>query len=240
MRHWLLGIVFLCSPSLVIAASTLEFQAKQGEYLARHQVYIDKGRLLIKSLGVDGDQDLIFDNTKKTLSLINHRSRSYVSFDEQTVITIARQAKQLQQLFGISSDIGSSTIILKPGKNLSISGYPCKQINVFRKNVHISEVCITDPQALGIPIEDLNLLKVIQYIGESLTQNAGQIINQLGANIPEYGFSQLNGMPIAIIDLSQVKKSSLNLISVQSGIGEVKIKIPSGYTPQSFPSLLGF
>ena len=256
MLKSLTGIILIFFLNSAMSASTLDFQLNHNQQTSQQITYIDDGKLLVKAIGGDTGQDLLFEQENSTLTLINHQTRTYSQFSESVIANFASQAQglvsilesqmenlpeeeanQLRALLGISDDEQTNVLeplTLKAVGTRTIAGYPCQHIEAYKNTTQVAVVCVSDPSVLKIPPEDFSVLRSMQKTAETIARTAGAILEKFGATIPNYGYNQLDGMPIEIVNMEQTIPSSLTLVSIANGAPEA-LGVPQGYTLRVVP-----
>lgn len=269
MRYPLITVMSLCMCNSVWSDSTLQFQVKDltkpKAPVQTQTVYVKDGRILIKAAGGDNRIDLLFNNTDKTMIIVDHAKRTYMPLDEQRVGQLVERAEglmstvqeqlanlppeqraQLEQLLGNSNlgGIAQGKSAPPPPKKYikvgmrEVHKIRCQGVEVIEGGTKIAELCLAGPSAIGIPNQDFETVKAFQLFGERLARHASKLAEQFGARVPEFGNQKLAGLPVELKDLSSNAHMEMSIARVATNaIAAKAMEIPADYSAEQLPSL---
>lgn len=245
-----LGCILFAS-SVVHAESVVDFRVENGKAISEQPVFIKQGAVLVKSAGGDGNLDILYEQPKQQLVLIDHKRHEFTVVTDEKVVRIARQAEDVRPLLqgigeqlrklspkqrakwedmlgGISLDkfdaakrAAQSTQLLKTGVSKTIAGISCEEMNVVRKGAPAVEFCLADPAALRLPADDAATLRSLIGFTQHLAARAESLSSQFGIELPLGSITNLVGVPVEMKDFGGKHPVALTL---------------SGVSDQGFPS----
>ena len=238
-------------------------QVDQASEVAQF-AYIDDGKVLIKAAGGDPKYDLLFQQASETMTIIDHNDKTTLDIDAEKVAALASQAQgmidivrqQVQQgMEGMSEEqqqrvqamiegLGGGKLMETPAPPkpkevreigaATINGYTCQKMEVWQGNEKTSEVCTAEPEDVGIPAEDYEVIQAMQAMSQKLRKQTAEISAQMGQNVPQFGDTETPGVPVQMKDRAG---NTMTITQVQPGVGEVKLTKPAGYTAKPMPTL---
>jgi hypothetical protein len=90
---WPLSLAVLAAVPPVHADAVLDYEivAGQGRPPQAQTAYVKEGRILMKGFTGNADGDMLFDQAKQNITIINHRDRKFMTLDEKSVQQMAQQ-----------------------------------------------------------------------------------------------------------------------------------------------------
>lgn len=116
----------------------------------------------------------------------------------------------------------------------TINGYTCTMTEIFEGNNKVSETCTAQPTDIGLPPSDYEVIVAMQSMAKRLQDETAKISGQMGQSVPQFGTSDLPGVPVLMQDR---EGNTMTVTSVEAGIGNANLNKPDGYAPKQMPSL---
>jgi len=228
-------------------------------------VYIQQDKLMVRNVGGQSGIDMLFSKKDDTMTIINHQQKSYVVVDEERIAQLAGQAQGL--LDAIQQQLEKQMKEMPPEKqarmremmekygmkdpnappppprtikrlgNRAINGFKCRQVEVYKGPAKMSELCVADASALGLPAADYATIQAMQGFGERLSSHTARLSGKLSQQMPDFGGRELGGVPVEMKDLLNEDRTVMTVTAVNKGIGTVRIAVPNDYKPQALPSI---
>jgi hypothetical protein len=86
-----LGTLLVALPAHADAVLDYEVVAGKGRPPQVQTAYVKDGRILMKGFTGSADGDMLFDQAKQNITIINHRDRKFMTLDEKSVQQMAQQ-----------------------------------------------------------------------------------------------------------------------------------------------------
>jgi hypothetical protein len=116
----------------------------------------------------------------------------------------------------------------------TINGLACNKTEVYEGGQKIAEVCTSPADVLGIPAADFAVIEAMRKMSDKLREETAKISGQMGQNLPQFGNSEVAGVPVQMKDKSG---NSMTVTRIQAGIGDAVLEKPAGYITKQMPSL---
>ena len=116
----------------------------------------------------------------------------------------------------------------------TINGFACNKTEVYEGAQKIAEVCTAPADVLGIPAVDYAVIGAMRKMSDKLREETAKISGQMGQNLPQFGNSEVAGVPVHMKDKSG---NSMTVTQIQAGIGDIVLEKPAGYITKQMPSL---
>ena len=116
----------------------------------------------------------------------------------------------------------------------TINGFTCNKTEVYEGGQKVAEVCTAPADVLGIPAADFAVIEAMRKMSDKLRNETAKISGQIGQNLPQFGNSEVAGVPVQMKDKSG---NSMTITQIQAGIGDVVLDKPAGYVAKQMPSL---
>ena len=262
----LAGVLFTAAAG---ADTTIEFAVKQSPTAPpqTQSVYIKDGMLMVKAAGGDANTDLVFQQPTGTMTIVNHRDRTFTKLDEKRIGEMTQQAESMmsavqQQMAEQLADLppeqaermrammgnmgmgatGAPPPAPEPSRLVekgydSVNGIDCQKMDVLKGQRKMAELCVASPGEVGIPNRDYAVIKAMQGFGARVAEQTSGFLSRFGSQVPEFGGMQVDGVPISMLDLSGNSQTSMTVTRIGSGTGGVTPGVPQGYVEKQLPSL---
>jgi hypothetical protein len=127
-----------------------------------------------------------------------------------------------------------TTRLVKTGRNHTVAGVSCEQVQVFEGNKQTAEICLADTAKLNLQETDYAVLLSLFGFAERLATKTQGLTKQFGVNIPNLDLHGLAGVPVEFHDVSKSKRSmTLSRINTAQ-VCEELMQIPEGYRVEGF------
>lgn len=235
----LAGLVFAGSPT-AMAAGILSYSVMQGGHKAVQTVNIQNGQVWITHAGGDNKTDVLFDRTTNQWVLIDHRRQRYTPVNEETVRKLGSQIETMTPLVkGLGDQIRrlnpqqrskwekmlngfpldafdqvrkelKTTQLKATGKTQTVSGVRCEVMQLKTGHGDM-ELCLAQPQALGLTTEDADTLQALTTFSQQLALRAHGLASPFGLAIARTDLTKLAGIPILVRVTHQRNPLSMTL-----------------------------
>lgn len=102
--RWIWAVI-VAIPMLSEAASSLHYRLAGSSTV--QPIVIKEGRVLIPGLDATDHRDLLFDRSRDQAVVIDHKTQTFVTVDDQAIDRLSRQSEPLQPLIaGIGAQLG--------------------------------------------------------------------------------------------------------------------------------------
>lgn len=228
--------------------------------------YIQNAKMFFRSATTNQDTDLLYDQARSAITIINHKDRTFMVLDEQSIAKFMSGTMQMmnrvqeqlnQQMKGMSPEqraqiermmggmmqppkqAESPPIkYIKTNKSQKVSGIACQITHMVKAGKPVTEVCLAKTNAVNMPAADLKTLLSMQATATKLAGAAAPLLERLGSEMPELGGQNLDGLPLMVTDLSGNSRTRMTVKSVTQGsVPKGAMSIPKGYRPSQLPSL---
>ncbi len=224
------------------AASSLQYRLDGSDKL--QPILVREGRVLIPGLDAKHGRDLLFDRTRGEAVVIDHKTQTFVTVDDQAIDRISRQSEPLQPLIaGLAAQLGKltpeqrakwqdmlggidldkfasaakdtgPTRLARSGGHNKVGAFPCNRVTVLTGKKKLAELCISQADVLGLPAEDYATIRALFDFAQHLAVKTRGFSRLMGWSIPVVSIQDIPGVPIEIRDLSGQHRATLSLASV--------------------------
>lgn len=235
----LASLVVAGSPK-AMAASVLSYSVMQGGHKVVQTVNIQDGQVWITHAGGDNKTDVLFDRTTSQWVLIDHRRQRHTPVNEETVRKLGSQIETMTPLVkGLGDQIRrlnpqqrskwekmlngfpldtfeqvrqelKTTQLKITGKSRTIGGVGC-EVMQLKTGYGDMELCLAQPQALGLTAEDADTLQALTDLSQQLVLRAHGLASPFGLAIARTDLAKLAGIPILIRVTHQRNPLSMTL-----------------------------
>lgn len=249
VRSGMMATFLFCAS---IDAAEIQFVVEERGRIVQQIAHVTATKIFVKTVGGDPQRDLLFDVSSQTLFVIEHRDRSYLQVDNQTINEVAAlidsvsgvvESQQgvlsdLLSTFGLSEESELPIAELRDsGKQLSIVGYSCQLHQAHLEGELNFEICVANNQALKLRQAEFSALREFFLFSNRLQNKAGKLLSVLGLNLPKMNLSETSGLPIGMHSPSQGLK--VRISAIDSELIPPARSIPSGYTRSEIPLISG-
>lgn len=269
MKNFVLSVSALVAAiclNAVHADATLHFDVTTNKQTTPQvqTVYVKGGRFMVQAAGGDRNIDLLYDRAKDTMYVIDHQGKSYMTFDEKTVLQLGQaaamvtalrrqlaeqlqkmppeQQERMRKMLGDIDPPAAAEQAPRSVKKLgmtSVNGYACERLAVYRGAKKFSEMCVSQARTVGLSEDDYKTIKALQAFQERVWTQASKITDQAGGHMPEFGGKNINGVPIEMKDFAGPAPTTMVVSKAYRGVGGKALGIPQGYKATSLPSFGG-
>ncbi|HWO99399.1 MAG TPA: hypothetical protein VNL74_02070 [Methylococcus sp.] len=248
----------------VLADSTLEYRLS-GE-TAPQAVLIKDDRVLIRSVSDGAKFDILFRGSDKVVFLIDHHQRSYTPVTERRIAELTSQAQQIQPLLrGFGEQIGQLSpkqkakwaemlggvdlerLTARPkaqapvrligvGAGKTPEGIVCNRLELRQGSEKKGEVCLAEPEALGLPKSDYDALRSLLAFSARVADQAKDVATRFVdiGPIPTVDLDDYPGVPVEFHSSSSRPEVFLTLSRIHTEpLSERALEIPTGYPSKS-------
>ncbi|MGI9319314.1 MAG: hypothetical protein ACR2QW_18445 [bacterium] len=247
---WCLILMLFSSSS--IEAASVKFIIEDRGQVVNQTAQIADTTIFVKATGGDPQRDLMFDARRDILYLIEHRDRSFLQIDNQTIDEVAAlvdsvsgvvESQQgvlsdLLSTFGIDGEPEKPAAALRDsGRQLSIGGYPCQLHQAHVDSDLQFEICVAGNQTLNLLPEDFTTLRKFLIFSNRLQSRAGKLLTVLGLSLPRMDLMKTEELPIGLH--APAKGLKVRVTSIDPEVSPSTQSIPPGYTRSTIPLLSG-
>ncbi len=229
-------------------------------------MYVKDGKLVVKGAGGQPSIDMLFQRDNGLMSIVDHNEKTFMEFDEERISRLADQAQgmitivqqqladklaglppeqaaRVQEMLGGMGVGQAEPPAAKAAKRLvrsgtsKINGFSCEQIDVIEGDSKVAELCVASAAALGVPPDDYATLEALKAFGERLAAKTAHIAKQFGNSVPEFGGTEIDGIPVAMKDLSGASETSMVLTRIDEGVDDAAMAVPADYARRELPTL---
>ncbi len=249
----------------VMAASTLAYRVVQGGRTAMQVVNIQDGKIWISGVGGDSKTDVLFDRATQYGVLIDHRHQTYTPVNEEAIGKLCAQIEDMVPLVqGLGDQIRrlnpqqrakwekmldgfpldafdqarqqmQSTHLHPKGRTQTIAGVRCDSMDLKAGHTADLELCIAQPDALSLTVEDADTLRAFIGFTQRVTRKAHGLASRFGLVAGQSDLDKLAGIPIQIREKKGAKPLSMTLNQAEKIKTPLKpLQIPATYRFQKF------
>lgn len=228
--------------------------------------YIQDGKMSIRSDSAAKDTDLLYDQARSAITIVNHQDRTFMLLDEQSIAEFMSGTMQMmnrvqeqlsRQMQGMSPEQRAQIERMMGGlaqppkqseeppieyiqtnKTQKVNGVACRITSLVKAGQPVTEICLAKTTALKMPAGDLKTLLSMQATAAKLAGAAAPLLKRLGSQMPEFGGKNLDGLPLKVTDLTGNHRTQMTVKSVSQGNAPKRaMLVPKGYQPAQLPSL---
>ena len=228
--------------------------------------YIQNGKMSIQSNTAAKDTDLLYDKARSAITIVNHQERTFMLLDERSVTKFMSGTMQMmnrvqeqlsQQMQGMSPEQRAQIErmmgglaqppkkseeppieYIKTNKTQKVHGIACRITSLVKAGKPVTEICLAKTTAIKMPAGDLQTLLSMQATAAKIAGAAAPLIKRIGAQMPEFGGNNLDGLPLMVTDLAGNNRTQMTVKSVSQGNAPKKaMSVPQGYRPTQLPAL---
>jgi uncharacterized membrane protein YgcG len=251
--------------STAVADTTLQFTTNQGD--KPNWVMIKDGMVRMVSSSPQGEQVSIYDNNRKTFTVLDDKEKTYMVMDRNTVQEQAQSFKQMQQQmmaqmqerlkempaeerqqmeeqmakygFGTGAKKAPQPQFTtrKAGRTETVNGMQCEVYESLQDGKPVGQACVASIQSLGLSQADYNTLKGMFAFTRDM---AAQFAAAAGGPMPPNPmstFDNVEGLPIKVSGTGG-EVMTLEGISHNS-LSPNYFGIPVGYTRMDLSQPMG-
>ncbi|MDF9391865.1 MULTISPECIES: hypothetical protein [Methylococcus] len=193
-------LAFLFSIAAAFADTTLQYQVA-GEQTPQ-SLFVKDGQVLIKSAGGDPKLDILFNRSRNTAFLIDHRKQAYMPVTEQRVAELASQVQDVQPLLrglgeqlkkvspeqkaqwsdilgGVDldrvtakSEDNRPILLTQAGTATTQGGYACSKVELRQGGDKKGDICLASAETLKLPAGDYETLRAMMMFSSRIADKA--------------------------------------------------------------------
>lgn len=231
----LLSAATFLLPAKAFADTTLVYENAQGKPVMFH--YMTESQ--VRSEDHTNNTIMIFDGNTGNFFILYPDKREYTALNAEAMTQnatgpLAAFQKQMesmspQQREMMKGMMGSLLKKFEPavqeGETVTVAGYECQQLTLMMGSKVTSEMCMADPDALGISTAEIATL-------QQLTDKVQELANSFlaGFGIDLSALNKIKGVPVRITENGNTK--TLAKVS-EDDIPAQLFTIPEGYTKKA-------
>jgi hypothetical protein len=231
----------LLHPGNLFAGSLLEYAVSHDGHSSLQTATINHGEIVIRAAGGDPSLDLVFEQTSKRLTLVDHRRQRYTPVTEDAIARLAGQVEDVtpllrglgQQLRGLDARqrakwekmlggfpldafaVAQNTLqgitLDAAGTGKEIAGVPCKPLQLKGERFHPMALCIANPETLGLSGDDTAAVQSLVAMAHAVATRAHGLASRLGLALSNPHLDALTGIPVEIRELKGTHPLSMTL-----------------------------
>ena len=194
---------------------------------------------------------MLFNAATEEMRFVDPASKSYTVMTREDVEQVAQRIEQMRQqmekqLQNVPEDqraaMRKQMQSMMPGTaerpeirveatggSDQVAGASCELAKVYRGGQAAQEVCVADPEAVGIPASDFESIMGMFDFFDEIAGAMGGSDSKMGAREMRTMMEQLGGMPVRARGL-QDSGSNWEIVGVrQESIADDRFTVPSGY-----------
>lgn len=222
-----------------MADVTLTYHWQGGGEASR--IWIAGDRVRMEDTG-RGRTVTLYDGNTDTVTLVDPQAGTYTVLDEETRRRIRQQVKAAierlrEQMKGMSeeqrrraesvlpSEEGIRTELRATGETETYGGHECRMFRVVVNDMPESQMCVTDPETVGLPAADYRTLK---RMFSAMARIASEVMPEgsLGA-----GMTEIEGVPVMVHEQGKSRPQVLESVAVGEVAGD-RFEVPDDYRRQ--------
>jgi len=137
-----------------------------------------------------GQQVMMYDNTRKVMTIIDHGQKQVVEMDENSLKAMRaqmqamraqlqaqlrnmspQQRKMIEQRMGVGPD--SAKVEARKGKKDKVNGYPCQHYDMVVNGVVEQQVCVASIKDAGVSAKDYATLEGMFAFMQKMAESQG-------------------------------------------------------------------
>lgn len=260
----LLGASSIFISHLALSDATVTYEQVSGEQKSINTMQIKEGKIRFTPPNQSQNFSL-YDSETGTLTHVDTNKKKYLAMDENAIAEQANQAKkqmeimrqsmmekmkdmppeqkkQVEQMMNnhlsrVEAEKNPETSVQKTtSRTETIAGIECTIHESFVKEVKVSELCITEPDKMGLDSQDAKALMAMQGFMKRM-QKVAQAM--MGNSAPS---AEISGIPLhtKLFTPEGSVKLETRLSSISSdAISSDQITVPADFTPMAMPGMPG-
>ena len=263
-RISIIGLLLLFALPVANAGTkiTFAYSGTDGERKVNEKRIAHIGNNQVRVFAPNGSKniDLVFDREKRRFTILNHRNRSYMIWDEAGIGRMLAQAqgvmeqmgtlldnlpqsqrRQLQQMLGqpLPSSSKKPTVRHRhAGKTRKVAYMPCQVFTIDSDSGRSSEIFLAKYPDLELDKGDLDTLVAMRDLALQLLQNAREVLPFIDVELPDVNAPDLQGLPLEGRELTGQTSGKFRVLKISHQQKTSKGSfIPSGYQQRNLPIL---
>jgi hypothetical protein len=233
----------------------------KGELDAEPLVLVKPGTVLLREGADKKKRELLYQQANQAFILIDHKHRRLTTVNEQSVVNLVDQTQQMMGMMkGVSEQLAllppeqrakvenllggipaprssskSAPAIQKlaPAGSRNVAGLSCRQYRATGPGGPKAELCLASAGEARVTAEDAATLRDMQTLALKLAREAAPVADRLDLNVPTLGNVKLDGILLALRDLSGASGFDLNLAELKNEpVDEQLLRMPRDYQPR--------
>jgi hypothetical protein len=254
-------LVLLANPARADVSLRFTLHDAKGELDAEPLVLVKPGVALLREKPEKKKRELLYQQASRAFTIIDHKHRRVTTVNEQSVINLVDQAQQmLGMMKGVSEQLAllppeqrakvenllggiptakssakSAPAIQKlaPAGQRNIAGLPCRRYQATGPGGPKAELCLASAGDARVNAEDAATLRDMQALALKLGREAAPVADKLDLNVPTLGNVKLDGILLALRDLSGADGFDLNLAELKTDpVDGQLLRLPEDYQPR--------
>jgi hypothetical protein len=244
--------ILLCNPGSAFGDTTgrvIDFLVEDNGQNLPQTAMVQDGKISVRQVGGDPDQDILFDTAINTLFIIDHLNKSYYRIDQNVIDKVSSMIDSLSTVAesqqGVLSDLMETLglgqeeedvdiDIRDTGKTLSAANIECRLFREYRNGNLESELCIASEANLSSLGDHYNTLNSFYEFGDQLINRAGSILTNMGMIVPDVTRLRNEGLPILLYISKEKIKTGVVRIKKENSASD-NFTLPSGYIQTPIP-----
>jgi hypothetical protein len=244
--------ILLCNPGSALGDSTgrvIDFLVEDNGQHLQQSAMVQDGKIAVRQVGGNPDQDILFDASINTLFIIDHLNKSYYKIDQNVIDKVSSMIDSLSTVAesqqGVLSDLMETLglgrededieiDIRDTSKTLSAAKIECRLFREYRNGKLASELCIASRENLFSLGEHYSTLNSFYEFGDQLINRAGSILANMGMTVPDVTRLRNDGLPILMYMANEKIKTGLVRIKEENAAPD-NFTLPSGYIQTPIP-----
>lgn len=235
----------------------------KGKLEAEPLVLVKPGTALLRETPDKTKRELLYQQANQAFIVIDHKHRRVTTINEQSVINLVDQAQQMMGMMkGVSEQLallppeqrakvenllGGLPTVGKSSSRKSrpaiqklasagqhrIAGLPCRRYQATGPGGPQAELCLANAGDVRVTAEDATTLRDMQALALKLAKEAAPVADKFDVNVPTLGNVKLDGILLALRDLSGASGLDLNLAELKTDPVDVRLlHFPEDYQPR--------
>lgn len=255
-------LVLLATPARADVSLRYTLHDAKGQLDAEPLVLVKPGLALLREKPEKKKRELLYQQANRAFIIIDHKHRRVTTVNEQSVVNLVDQAQQMFGMMkGVSEQLAllppeqrakvenllggipaapkssskSAPVIQKlaPAGQRSIAGLPCRQYRATGPGGPKAELCLASAGEARVTAADAATLRDMQALALKLAREAAPVADKLDMNVPTLGNVKLDGILLALRDMSGANGFDLNLAELKTEpIDELLLRLPQDYQPR--------
>jgi len=228
--------------------------------ISTQSIAIKNEEIMVKAAGGDKGLDLLYRHAPESVVIIDHPKCTLTTVDEAQIDQINQQAQRLEpvlqglgkQIANLSSDqrqrlqalVGDKISLDKIAKasepavptrwesigKKKVAGIRCRNMRIMQGATPIAEVCLADPAAMKMSIQDAATFDALFGFYDHLAAKSQGLARQLGLALPSITTPEVKGIPVEFVDLSRKNRGTMTLQRIDiSPVSPDLMRVPGDY-----------
>ncbi|HLF97449.1 MAG TPA: hypothetical protein VI457_09930 [Methylococcaceae bacterium] len=254
-------LVLSASPARADVSLRFTLHDAKGELDAEPLVLVKPGMALLRENPEKKKRELLYQQANRAFIIVDHKHRRVTTVNEQSVVNLVDQAQQMFGMMkGVSDQLAllppeqrakvenllggipspkssgkSAPAIqkLSPAGQGNVAGLPCRRYQATGPGGPKADLCLANATEARVAAADAATLRDMQALALKLAREAAPVADKLDLNVPTLGNVKLDGILLALRDLSGANGFDLNLAELKTEpVDELPLRVPEDYQPR--------